>query len=248
MAGFLSLTDSKFPATRHCDVPRCIARNLFLSSNVRIKRARHMPEISILHHVCDRWNMRLIIEIRRCDASLPTIADCRSLGSPAKFDGVYMAFELAFPRSDMSAAGDYRYTLPLRHISVFRAVVRSAVGIPRRVERCGLHLRVREVAERSVGSRRASGRLRIQQTFKTALRIMRKSCGDGPARQGAGLLSLPDRKWANIQCPRGLGGSNPPPRASSSAKTCEVRRLVEWKVSTTLSSEESLGGDINRRK
>jgi hypothetical protein len=96
LARFLSLTDSEIPATRHLKVSRCIARNLYLSSNVRIKRARHMPEFSILHRVCDRWNMRLVIEIRRCGASLPTIADCRSLGSPAKFDGVYMAFDRRF--------------------------------------------------------------------------------------------------------------------------------------------------------
>jgi len=35
-------------------------------------------------------------EIWRVNASLPTIADCRSqigLGSPAKFDAVYMRFE-----------------------------------------------------------------------------------------------------------------------------------------------------------
>jgi hypothetical protein len=39
-------------------------------------------------------------EIRRINASLPTIADCRSqigLGSPAKFDAVFMRFEPGVP-------------------------------------------------------------------------------------------------------------------------------------------------------
>lgn len=39
--------------------------------------------------------------------------------------------------------------------------------------------------------------------------------GDGPDRQGAGLLSISDRERADIQCSKELGGSNPPPRAGS---------------------------------
>jgi hypothetical protein len=52
--------------------------------------------------------------------------------------------------------------------------------------------------------------------FKKALGIMRESTsGDGPARQGAGLLSpsCASREEANIQCSKELGGSNPPPHA-----------------------------------
>lgn len=64
-----------------------------------------MPEFLILHRVRGRWKPVSINGIWRDDAPLPTIADCRGLGSPAKLDGVYMRFEPAFPRSDMPPRG-----------------------------------------------------------------------------------------------------------------------------------------------
>ena len=50
--------------------------------------------------------------------------------------------------------------------------------------------------------------------------------GGGPARQGDGLLSR--RSGANIHCPKGLGGSNPPLRAHFypvSRVSCSISRI-----------------------
>jgi len=70
-----------------------------LSSNVRIKRSRRSPEISILHHICDRWSG---VDHRywRVNASLPTVAAVAAVWvAPLKFDAVFMRFELPIRES-----------------------------------------------------------------------------------------------------------------------------------------------------
>lgn len=81
------------------------------------------PEILILHRVRGRWKPVSVNGMWRDDASLPTIADCRGLGSPAKFDGVYMRFEPAFPGSDMPPRGTT--VLYVVHISDLSLALRS---------------------------------------------------------------------------------------------------------------------------
>lgn len=132
--------------------------------------------------------------------------------APLKFDAVYMRFELAIRRSSNAPHAELQlYSTRATYLSVS-----TFVNKPSRSMRpsCSYHSIVccNEIVS-PVNQSRASTPTNNRQTFKTVLGIMRKSSGDGPARQGAGLLSPFCWKGANIQCSKELGGSNPPPRA-----------------------------------
>ena len=149
--------------------------------------------------------------------------------APLKFDAVYMRFELAIRRSSNAPHAELQlYSTRATYLSVSTSVTNRRSRCVRRAPTLRLSVAMKSFPH--ANHSRASTPVNNRQTFKTALGIMRKSSGDGPARQGAGLLSPSFLGGANIQCSKELGGSNPPPRASRFScypEKCDWHMLVD---------------------